>query len=135
MPIESANDSQMPGAAVLSVSALVRSARDALERRFPLVWVRGEISNFTRAASGHCYFTLKDDAAQVDCVLFQGRAAALDRAPREGMRVEVRALVTLYEPRGRFQLRVEAMREAGLGPLYERFLKLKQTLEREGLFE
>lgn len=135
MPIESANDSQMPGAAVLSVSALVRSARDALERRFPLVWVRGEISNFTRAASGHCYFTLKDDAAQVDCVLFQGRAAALDWAPREGMRVEVRALVTLYEPRGRFQLRVEAMREAGLGPLYERFLKLKQTLEREGLFD
>jgi exodeoxyribonuclease VII large subunit len=135
MPIESANDSQMPGAAVLSVSALLRSARDALERRFPLVWVRGEISNFTRAASGHCYFTLKDDAAQVDCVLFQGRAAALDWAPREGMRVEVRALVTLYEPRGRFQLRVEAMREAGLGPLYERFLKLKQTLEREGLFD
>jgi exodeoxyribonuclease VII large subunit len=135
MSIPAARDSDAPATAVLSVSALVRGARDALERRFPLVWVRGEISNFTRAASGHCYFTLKDEAAQVDCVMFQGRAAALDWAPREGMRVEVRALVTLYEPRGRFQLRVETMREAGLGPLYERFLKLKQALEREGLFD
>jgi exodeoxyribonuclease VII large subunit len=130
-----ANDPNSERAGVLSVSALVRSVRDALERRFPLSWVRGEISNFTRAASGHCYFTLKDDAAQVDCVMFQGRAALLDWSPREGMRVEVRALVTLYEPRGRFQLRVETMREAGLGPLYERFLKLKQALEREGLFD
>jgi exodeoxyribonuclease VII large subunit len=135
MPIQTANDPDAPSTTVLSVSALVRSARDALERRFPLVWVRGEISNFTRAASGHCYFTLKDEAAQIDCVMFQGRAAALDWAPREGMRAEVRALVTLYEPRGRFQLRVETMREAGLGPLYERFLKLKQALEREGLFD
>jgi exodeoxyribonuclease VII large subunit len=135
MPIPAAEDSTAPATTVLSVSALVRSARDALERRFPLVWVRGEISNFTRATSGHCYFTLKDEAAQVDCVMFQGRAAALDWAPGEGMRVEVRALVTLYEPRGRFQLRVETMREAGLGPLYERFLKLKQALEREGLFD
>jgi len=135
MAHDPANDPNSERAGVLSVSALVRSVRDALERRFPLSWVRGEISNFTRAASGHCYFTLKDDAAQVDCVMFQGRAALLDWTPREGMRVEVRALVTLYEPRGRFQLRVETMREAGLGPLYERFLKLKQALEREGLFD
>lgn len=135
MAHDPANNPNSERAGVLSVSALVRSVRDALERRFPLSWVRGEISNFTRAASGHCYFTLKDDAAQVDCVMFQGRAALLDWAPREGMRVEVRALVTLYEPRGRFQLRVETMREAGLGPLYERFLKLKQALEREGLFD
>jgi exodeoxyribonuclease VII large subunit len=135
MPYEPPTDLDAQRAGVLSVSALLRSVRDVLERRFPLSWVRGEISNFTRAASGHCYFTLKDDAAQVDCVMFQGRAALLDWAPREGMRVEVRALVTLYEPRGRFQLRVETMREAGLGPLYERFLKLRQALEREGLFD
>ena len=135
MPNQTANDPESPRSGVLSVSALLRSARDVLERRFPLAWVRGEISNFTRAASGHCYFTLKDDAAQVDCVMFQARAAALAWAPRGGMRVEARALVTLYEPRGRFQLRVETMREAGLGPLYERFLKLKQALEREGLFD
>jgi exodeoxyribonuclease VII large subunit len=122
-------------AAVLSVSALLRSVRETLERRFPLAWIGGEISNFRPASSGHWYFTLKDEAAQVDCVMFRSRAAALDWAPAEGMRVEARALVTLYEPRGRFQLNVEHMRRAGLGPLYERFLKLKAQLEREGLFD
>lgn len=120
---------------MLSVSALLRSVRDTLERRFPLAWIGGEISNFRPASSGHWYFTLKDEAAQVDCVMFRSRAAALDWEPAEGMRVEARALVTLYEPRGRFQLNVEHMRRAGLGPLYERFLKLKAQLEREGLFD
>src|SRR3989454_806984 len=120
---------------VLTVSELLRSVRDALERRFPLLWVRGELSNLSRAPSGHCYFTLKDGAAQVDCVMFRSRAAALDWEPRDGARVEVCALVTLYEPRGRFQLTVEGMRPAGLGPLYERFLRLKEKLEREGLFD
>ena len=120
---------------ILSVSELLRSVRDTLERRFPLLWVRGELSNLSRAGSGHFYFTLKDGAAQVDCVMFRSRAAALDWEPREGARVEARALVTLYEPRGRFQLNVEALRQAGLGPLYERFLRLKDKLEREGLFD
>jgi exodeoxyribonuclease VII large subunit len=120
---------------VVSVSQLVRSARDVLERRFPLQWVAGEISNLRPAASGHLYFVLKDEQAQVDCVMFRGRAAYLDWEPAEGMRVEARALVTLYEPRGRFQLNVETMRRAGLGPLYERFLRLKDKLEREGLFD
>src|SRR5437879_2858682 len=120
---------------VLTVSELLRSVRDALERRFPLLWVRGELSNLSRAPSGHCYFTLKDAAAQVDCVMFRSRAAALDWEPRDGAQVEVRALVTLYEPRGRFQLTVEGMRPAGLGPLYERFLRLKEKLGREGLFD
>jgi exodeoxyribonuclease VII large subunit len=122
-------------APVLSVSELLRSVRDVLERRFPLAWVGGEISNFRPAASGHWYFTLKDETAQVDCVMFRGRAAALDWEPAEGMRVEARSLVTLYEPRGRFQLNVENMRRAGLGPLYERFLKLKAKLDAEGLFD
>jgi exodeoxyribonuclease VII large subunit len=120
---------------VLSVTELLRSVRDVLERRFPLAWVRGELSNVSRAASGHVYFTLKDGNAQVDCVMFRSRAAALDWDLREGAKVEARALVTLYEPRGRFQLTVEAMRQAGLGPLYERFLRLKDKLEREGLFD
>jgi exodeoxyribonuclease VII large subunit len=120
---------------VLTVSELLRSVRDTLERRFPLLWVRGEISNLSRPGSGHCYFTLKDDAAQVDCVMFRSRLAALDWELREGAQVEARGLVTLYEPRGRFQLNVEAMRPAGLGPLYERFLRLKEKLEREGLFD
>jgi exodeoxyribonuclease VII large subunit len=121
--------------AVVSVSELVRRAREALERRFPLLWVGGELSGLRPAASGHLYFALKDAQAQVECVMFRGRAAALDWAPRDGMRVEARALVTLYEPRGRFQLNVEAMRPAGLGALYEKFLRMKQRLEREGLFE
>jgi exodeoxyribonuclease VII large subunit len=120
---------------VVTVSELLRSVRDTLERRFALLWVRGELSNLSRASSGHCYFTLKDGAAQVDCVMFRSRAAALGWEPRDGAQVEVRALVTLYEPRGRFQLTVEAMRPAGLGPLYERFLRLKEKLEREGLFD
>ncbi len=125
-----------PAAApVLSVSQLLRSARDMLERRFPLQWISGEVSNLRPAASGHLYFTIKDETAQVDCVMFKSRAAALDWEPADGLRVEVRALVTMYEPRGRFQLNVEAMRRAGLGPLYERFLKLKDKLGREGLFD
>jgi exodeoxyribonuclease VII large subunit len=123
------------GLRVLSVTELLRSVRDTLERRFPLAWVRGELSNLSRAPSGHCYFTLKDGAAQVDCVMFRSRSAALDWEPRDGMQVEVRALPTLYEPRGRFQLNVEAMRRAGLGPLYERFLRLKEKLGAEGLFD
>jgi exodeoxyribonuclease VII large subunit len=117
------------------VAELLRSVRDTLERRFPLAWVRGELSNFSRAPSGHCYFTLKDGTAQVDCVMFRSRLAAIDWGPRDGMQVEVRALPTLYEPRGRFQLNVEAMRRAGLGPLYERFLRLKEKLGAEGLFD
>ena len=123
------------GPAVLSVSQLLRSARDMLERRFPLQWIGGEISNLRPAASGHLYFTIKDESAQVDCVMFKSRAAALDWEPADGLRVEVRALVTLYEPRGRFQLNVEGMRRAGLGPLYERFLQLKDKLGCEGLFD
>ena len=124
----------MPFKSILSVSELLRSARDLLERRFPLTWIGGEISSLSRAASGHWYFSLKDDSAQVECVMYRTRAAALDWEPREGQRVEARALVTLYEPRGRFQLNVESLRLAGVGALYERFLQLKERLEREGLF-
>jgi exodeoxyribonuclease VII large subunit len=123
------------GAPRLSVSELARSVRDLLEHRFPLLWVAGEISNFTLARSGHLYFSLKDDAAQIRCVMFRHRAQYLDFAPREGLQVEARATVTLYEPRGDFQLNVEFMRPGGLGALYEAFLKLKASLEREGLFD
>jgi exodeoxyribonuclease VII large subunit len=123
------------GGEVLSVSALNRSVRDLLEHRFPLLWVGGEISNFVQARSGHLYFSLKDDQAQVRCVMFRGRGAYLDWQPRDGLQVEVRALVSLYEPRGDFQLNVEFMRRAGLGALYEAFLRLRDRLEREGLFD
>ncbi|MGE5640405.1 MAG: exodeoxyribonuclease VII large subunit [Clostridia bacterium] len=120
---------------ILTVSELLRSVRDTLERRFPLLWVRGEVSNLTRAASGHCYFTLKDGQSQADCVMFRSRFAAVDWPLREGDRVEARVLVSLYEPRGRFQLTVEQMRVAGKGELHERFLQLKAKLEAEGLFD
>src|SRR5690242_6789049 len=120
---------------IVTVSELLRSVRDALERGFPLLWVRGEISNLSRAPSGHCYFTLKDRGAQVDCVMFRSRAALLAGALQEGSRIEARVLVTLYEPRGRFQLTVDALRPAGVGPLYERFVRLKEKLAAEGLFD
>ena len=85
---------------ILSVSALARSVRDLLEHRYPLLWVAGEISNCVRAKSGHLYFSLKDETAQVRCVMFRNRGQYLDWEPREGLMVEVRALVTLYEARG-----------------------------------
>jgi exodeoxyribonuclease VII large subunit len=129
------SDPVAPATGAVTVSQLLRNVRDTLERRFPLMWVRGELSNLSRAPSGHCYFTLKDDGAQVDCVMFRSRLAALGWELRNGAQVEVRALVSLYEPRGRFQLTVEGMRQAGLGPLYERFVRLKNRLEQEGLFE
>lgn len=120
---------------VLTVSALNQAVARMLERNFPLAWVSGEISNFTRAASGHWYFTLKDDAAQVRAVMFRGRAQYAGFNPREGDKVEVRALVTLYAPRGDYQLNVEAIRRAGVGNLYEAFLQLKEKLNTEGLFD
>ena len=135
MPNEFPDSAASPAPGVVTVSELLRRVRDSLERGFPLGWVAGEISNLSRAPSGHCYFTLKDRQAQADCVMFRSRAALLGEELENGARVEVRARVTLYEPRGRFQLMVEGVRRAGLGPLYERFLKVKEKLEREGLFD
>lgn len=122
-------------ARVLSVAELNRLAREIIEQRLPLSWVAGEISNFKRYDSGHCYFTLKDETAQVDCVMFRQKAMLLGWQPASGMQVEVRACASLYEARGKFQLNVEVMRRAGLGALYEAFEKLKAKLEREGLFD
>jgi exodeoxyribonuclease VII large subunit len=119
----------------LRVSQLNRAVAAVLARNFPLVRVRGEIASLMRAASGHWYFTLKDDAAQVRCVMFRSRNALLDFAPRDGDEVEVLAQVGLYEQRGDFQLNVESMRRAGLGRLYEEFLRLKARLGAEGLFD
>src|SRR5690606_14435132 len=112
-----------------------RAVARLLERSFPLAWVSGEVSNFARAASGHWYFTLKDEAAQVRAVMFKGRAQHAGFTPREGDKVEVRALVTLYAPRGDYQLNVETIRRAGVGNLYEAFLQLKDKLAKEGLFD
>jgi exodeoxyribonuclease VII large subunit len=122
-------------ARVISVSELNRTARTLIERQLPLLWVAGELSNFRRYDSGHCYFVLKDAQAQVRCVMFRGRAQHLDWKPADGAQVEVRAVPTLYEARGDFQLNVESMRQAGSGALYEAFARLKSRLEAEGLFD
>lgn len=122
------------GDAVVPVSVLNRAIGTLLERSFPLVWVSGEVSNFTRAASGHWYFSIKDQHAQMRCVMFRGRAQYAEFTPREGDKIEVRALVTMYEPRGELQLNVEAVRRTGQGRLFEAFLRLKAQLEGEGLF-
>lgn len=120
---------------IFSVSDLNRMAKDVLESSFPLFWIRGEISNFTRAASGHWYFSLKDERAQVRCVMFKGRNSLLERMPREGDLIEARATVSLYEARGDFQLTLEYLQPAGMGRLYEAFEQLKQRLQAEGLFD
>lgn len=120
---------------VLTVTELNRFAREVLEMSFPLFWVSGEVSNFTRAASGHWYFSLKDAGAQVRCVMFKGRNSYVDFTPREGDKIEARATVTLYEARGDFQLTVEFVQRAGLGALFEAFEKLKAKLAHEGLFD
>jgi exodeoxyribonuclease VII large subunit len=118
----------------LTVSALNRAVAGLLERSFPLVRVRGEVANLTRAASGHWYFVLKDDQAQVRCVMFRGRNQLLNWTPRDGDEVELTAVVSLYEPRGEFQLTIESMRRAGQGRLFEEFMRLKAKLAAEGLF-
>ena len=122
-------------ARVIGVAELNRLAKDLIERNLPLMWVAGEISNFMRAASGHCYFSLKDAQAQVRCVMFRSKAQLHDWKPENGMQVEVRATPSFYEARGEFQLNVEAMRRAGLGALYAAFEKLKAKLQAEGLFD
>ena len=128
-------DSSYAAPPVLTVTALNAQVAKLLERSFPLTWIGGEISNFTRASSGHWYFTLKDDAAQVRAVMFRGKAQFAGFTPREGDKVEVRALVTLYGARGDYQINVEAIRRAGVGALYEAFLRLKDKLTAAGLFE
>jgi exodeoxyribonuclease VII large subunit len=119
---------------ILSVSALAREARLLLEGRFPLVWVEGEISNLRRPGSGHWYFTLKDDLAQVGCAMFAGRTRVLRFQPRDGDQVVIRGRVSLYEARGDFQIVAEHMEPAGEGALRAAFEALKARLDAEGLF-
>ncbi len=123
-----------PTTAVLPVSLLVSSARLLIERHLGLLWVSGEISGFTRAASGHCYFNLKDAQAQARCVLFRQKAQHVAFAMRDGLQVEVRATPSIYEARGEFQLNVDSVRLAGIGALYEKFAQLKAKLEAAGWF-
>lgn len=120
---------------VISVAQLNRYVAQVLDQQVPLVWIRGEISNFTAAASGHWYLSLKDDHAAVKAVMFRGRAMSVDFRPQNGMEVEVLGRVTLYEPRGDYQIQIEKMRRSGLGNLHEAFLRTKEKLAKEGLFD
>jgi exodeoxyribonuclease VII large subunit len=134
MNFDDRTDSAPAAAPVMTVTALNQAVARLLERSFPLTWISGEVSNFTKASSGHWYFTLKDDAAQVRAVMFRGRAQYAGFIPREGDKVEVRALVTLYGARGDYQINVEAIRRAGVGSLFEAFQRLKEKLDAAGLF-
>ncbi|WP_037586048.1 exodeoxyribonuclease VII large subunit [Stenoxybacter acetivorans] len=120
--------------AALSVSELNALAKQLLEDNLFGLWVTGEVSNFTRAASGHYYFSLKDNQAQVRCVLFKGIAAQLTSPLKEGDHIEVCGKISLYEARGEFQITVNAVRQKGLGQLYEAYERLKQQLQTKGLF-
>lgn len=125
----------VPGPRVWAVGALCRAVADALDARFNPVTVRGEISGFSRASSGHCYFSLKDEFGQLRCAMFRRAAGLLDFSPRDGDQVEVRGRLAVYEPRGDLQLVVESLRRAGQGALFEQFMQRKARLEAEGLFD
>lgn len=133
-------DRQQPAAfgPVWTVSALLLAAGDSLAARFGALTVRGEISGFTRAASGHCYFSLKDSdgaPALLRCAMFRRAAVMLDFAPRDGMRVELRGRIGVFEARGELQVVAESLRPVGVGSLYEEFLRLRARLEARGLFD
>ena len=117
------------------VGALMLAVADALSARFNPVQVRGELSGFSRAASGHCYFSLKDTQGQVRCAMFRRVSTSLGFVPRDGDRVEVRGKLDVYGPRGDLQLIVEGMRQAGQGDLFEQFMRLKARLQEQGLFD
>ena len=122
---------------VWGVDALVLAVADLLAARWGVCAVRGEISGWSRAASGHCYFNLKDadgGTALLRCAMFRRAASLLDVVPADGQRVELRGRLGVYEPRGELQLVVESMQRAGMGALYEEFLRRKARLGAEGLF-
>ena len=124
----------MPSRDIYTVSRLNQETRALLEGEFPLLWIEGEVSNLSRPSSGHLYFSLKDAKAQIRCALFQNRAVLFRDCPRNGQQVLVRGRVSLYEPRGDFQLIVEYVEEAGAGALRRAYDELRLKLEREGLF-
>ncbi|MBC7610072.1 MAG: exodeoxyribonuclease VII large subunit [Polaromonas sp.] len=130
-----AGSGDLSGIRLWPVSSLLRAIADSLEARFNPVAVQGEISGFSRAASGHCYFSLKDEQGQIRCAMFRRAASLLDFAPRDGQMVELRGRLGVYDARGELQLVVESMRQGGQGSLFEQFLKLKARLESEGLFD
>ena len=120
---------------VMTITELTRQIKFSLESSFPRVWVEGEISNFKQHSSGHLYFTLKDEGAQLSALMWRSRVAGLTFQPEDGMKVKARGSITVYPPRGNYQLDVDQIQPLGLGELQRAFERLKQKLDAEGLFD
>ena len=120
---------------IVSVSDITRQIKMSLEQRFPRVWIQGEISNFKHHTSGHLYFTLKDEGAQISATMWRNRVASLLFTPEDGMKVIARGGITVYPPRGSYQIDVEQLTPVGMGELQIAFDRLKQKLAGEGLFD
>ena len=133
--MNNASTNNSNGRDIYTVSRLNREVRTVLETGFPLLWIEAELSNFARPASGHWYFSLKDEAAQVKCAMFRNRNQLVKVLPANGKQVLVRARIGLYEPRGDYQIIIEHMEEAGDGALRRQFDLLKNKLADEGLFD
>ncbi len=129
---DASSDADTP---VLSVTELTRGLSDLVEEHYDDVWIEGELSNFTRAASGHCYFTLKDEDAQIRCVMWKHLTQYVYFEPEEGMQVRVNGHASVYERRGDLQIMAQAMRQAGKGAQQKAYEQLKQKLQEEGLFD
>ncbi|MEC4669011.1 MAG: exodeoxyribonuclease VII large subunit, partial [Nitrospirota bacterium] len=120
---------------ILTVSELTALVRDRLEQQFPNLWVEGEVSNLRSPSSGHLYFTLKDRQSQIRAVLFRSGAERLRFALREGLHVILRGRLTVYEPRGEYQIVLDYLEPKGIGAFQLAFEQLKEKLAREGLFD
>jgi len=129
------NTSKPSETKVFSVKEINRLVRELLEQSFPSFWITGEISNFISASSGHWYFSLKDEEAQVRCTMFKNKNTAAEWIPKNGEKIEAKCLIGLYEARGEYQLNIEQIRHAGAGLLSEAFNQLKEKLLKEGLFD
>ncbi len=120
---------------IFSVSDITRQIKQSLETKFPRVWVQGEVSNFKQHSSGHLYFTLKDEGAQLSGLMWRSRVASLTVIPEDGMKVIARGSITVYPPRGNYQIDCDQIQPVGLGELQLAFERLKKKLESEGLFD
>src|SRR3989338_129231 len=120
---------------ILTVTEITRQIKGVLELGFTDIWIQGEISNFKQHTSGHLYFTLKDEGAQISAVMWRERAASLLFRPTDGMKVMVHGRITVYEPRGNYQIECFQIQPLGVGELQQAFERLKQKLFEEGLFD
>ena len=128
------NDFNSAEIKIFSITEINKLVKELLQNNFPPIWVKGEISNFIEASSGHWYFSLKDNNAQVRCTMFRGKNNTVKWKPKNGDQIEAQCNIGLYEQRGDYQLNISSLQQAGLGKLFEEFNQLKQKLDKEGLF-